>query len=95
MALDHLTHSSNAGCLKNVVVPSADWGHVVRNYWVGGDRRRRKSIRSSGVLVKRDVSAERADSREAGGNEVSAKITEVIADLIVCLLAHRDGAERG
>ena len=90
--LGHLMHSSNAVRLKNVVVPSVGWSEVV---WVGGDCRRQKSIRSSIVLVERDASPERADSWEAGRNEVSAKITEAIADLFVPLPALGVEVERG
>lgn len=85
--LSHLAHSSNAVGLKKVVVPSVGWSHVVKKYWVGGDRRRGDSIRSSNVFVKGNASAERADSGEAGCDEVRAKIAKTIAHLIIRLLA--------
>ncbi len=93
--LGHLTHSSNAICLEKVVVPSVGWNHIVLKIWVGGDRRRRDSICSSSVFVKRDASAERADSREAGCNKASAKIAGAIAHLIVRLLALGVEVEKG
>src|SRR6267154_2073568 len=85
--LGHLTHSSNAVCLKNVVVPPVGWSHVVLIYWVSGGRRRCNSFRSSSVFIKGDASAERADSRDVGRNEVILKIAEANAHLIVRLLA--------
>jgi len=54
---------------------------------VGGDRRWNKSIRSSSVFVKDHASAKCTDTEEAGRGEVRAKIEEVIAHPLMCLLA--------
>jgi len=78
--VNHLTHPSNAVGLENVVVPLVGWR-------VGGDRMRSENIRSSSVFVKGEASAERADSGEARRDEVRAKIEEVFAHPLICLLA--------
>ena len=54
---------------------------------MGGDRRRNESIRSSGVFVKGHASAKCTDTEEAGHGEVRAKIEEVTAHPLMCLLA--------
>ena len=85
--MKHLTYSSNTVGLKKVVAPSVGWSHAVRTFWVSGDRRRNESIRSSSVFVKDHVSAKCTDTEEAGRGEVRAKIDEVIAHPLMCLLA--------
>jgi len=60
---------------------------------VSGDRRRNESICSCSVFVKGHASAKCTDTEEAGRGEVRAKIDEVIAHPLMCLLALEVGAQ--
>jgi hypothetical protein len=80
-------HSSDATGLKKVIIPFVCGSHVVKDDWIRDNGMRSKYFGSGIVFVKGQASAECADTRKPGGNELMAKISEVIAHFIIRLFA--------
>jgi hypothetical protein len=83
--LGHLAHSSDDIGIEKVVVPSINRSQVVKEYWIGGNRRWVESVGSGHVFIKGKTSAECTDdTRKLGYNK---EIAKAIAHLIVSLLS--------